>query len=139
MTAFDMNTMPRTSVRAIHALAARGPCRDASDASWLAPLSADPRLLFDWLNANLPIDPRKPLTVEDVAHVSLLPHEFAQIPADTLWCPYRRIAFRRAGGIEFWCSQFALPPLKELGGLRGRIAWKPTGNTAALFRRTGKP
>lgn len=95
--------------------------------------------LFDWLNANLPIDPKKPLTPHDVAHVSLMPHEFSQIPGETGWCAHRRITFRRAWGIEFWCSQWRLPELHGCAGLRGRIAWKMTGNTAALFRRPVGP
>jgi hypothetical protein len=91
--------------------------------------------LFSWLNANLPIKPGKPLTPQDVAHISLLPAEFSQIPADAEWCPHKRISFKRAYGMEFWLSRFALPEIREIAGLRGRIAWELTGNTAALFNR----
>lgn len=90
--------------------------------------------LFAWLNANLPVDARKPLAPHDVAHMSLMPMEFAQIPGETEWCAHRRVSYKRAHGIEFWLTQLELPALRSVAGLRGRIAWKLTGNTAALFK-----
>ncbi|KVP96506.1 hypothetical protein WJ97_11505 [Burkholderia ubonensis] len=90
--------------------------------------------LFAWLNANLPVDSRKPLAPQDVAHVSLVPAEFAQIPGESGWCAHRRVTFKRVHGIEFWLTQLQLPALRSVADLRGRIAWKLTGNTAALFR-----
>jgi len=90
--------------------------------------------LFAWLNTNLPVDPRKPLTPQDVAHVSVTPAEFAQIPGKPEWCEHRRVTFKRVRGIEFWLVELPLPALASVAGLRGRVAWKLTGNTAALFR-----
>lgn len=90
--------------------------------------------LFAWLNANLPVDQRKPLAPQDVAHVSLMPKEFAQIPGVTEWCAHRRVSYKRVHGIEFWLTQLELPELRTVAGLRGRIAWKLTGNTVALFK-----
>ncbi|WP_157639943.1 hypothetical protein [Burkholderia ubonensis] len=90
--------------------------------------------LFAWLNANLPVDPRKPLTPQDVAHVSLMQAEFEQVPGETGWCSHRRVTFKRSLGVEFWLTPLLLPELRSVAGLRGRIAWKLTGNTAAIFR-----
>ena len=95
--------------------------------------------LLVWLNNNLPVDPRKPLTLQDIAHVSLMTHEFAQLPGETVWCAYRRVAYRRAGGVEFWAQQLQLPELHHCADLRGRIVWEMTSNTAALFRRRPQP
>jgi hypothetical protein len=100
----------------------------------LLTLPASLEALFAWLNANLPVDPRYPLTRADVAHVSLMPHEFAEVPGETFWCEHRRITLRRAGGIEFWRSPLMLPELNALADLRGRFAWKLTRSTRALFR-----
>jgi hypothetical protein len=90
--------------------------------------------LFEWLNANLPLDPRKPLTPQDVAHISVSAGEFAQLPGNAQTCAYRRVSFKHAHGMEFWLTPYPLPSLRGVSDLRGRIAWKPTGNTAALFR-----
>lgn len=90
--------------------------------------------LFAWLNANLPVDPRKPLTPKDIAHVSLMQAEFMQIPGEVEWCEFRRVSFKRVQGIEFWLTPCQLPELRSVATLRGRIAWKLTGNSAALFR-----
>lgn len=115
------------------------PITEARDVKSLAPDGMEKMVegLFAWLNANLPTDPKKPLMPADVAHVSLMWHEFVQVPGETVWCPHRRVSIRRACGIEFWCSHLKLPELHggaAPAGLRGRIAWKLTGNTAALFR-----
>ena len=91
--------------------------------------------LFPWLNKNLPIKPDKLLGSEDVAHLSLTAEEFAQIPAVAQWCAHKRISFKRAYGVEFWLSKFDLPSIRVHADLRGRIAWRLTKNTAALFQR----
>lgn len=90
--------------------------------------------LFPWLNANLPIDPRKPLCEQDVAYIGLMADEFSQIPGAAQTCAWRRISFKRAYGVEFWLRPISLPPIRDVGDMRGRIAWKLTGNTGALFK-----
>lgn len=90
--------------------------------------------LFPWLNTNMPIDPRKPLCEQDVAHIGLMAHEFEQIPGAVQVCVWKRISFKRAYGVEFWLSPTALPPIQQVSDIRGRIAWKLTGNTGPLFK-----
>jgi hypothetical protein len=96
-----------------------------------------PRLLdemFPWLNSNLPVNPAKPLTAQDVAHISLTAAEFSLLPGEAMWCAHRRVSIKRYREMEFWLSNLNLPELQACEGLRGRVAWKLTGNTAPLFR-----
>lgn len=89
--------------------------------------------IFPWLNKNLPVNPAKPLTAQDVAHVSLTEHEFTLLPDEAQWCAQKRISFKQARGIEFWLCKLPLPPLKSCADLRGRFAWKLTANSKSLF------
>ncbi len=90
--------------------------------------------LIPWLNKNLPLDPKKPVTASDIAHISLTPAELDAIPTSDEYCEWRRARFKRFRGIEFWECRYALPPIAELSALRGRIAWMLTSSTAALFK-----
>ncbi|MDN8078789.1 hypothetical protein QZN30_05445 [Burkholderia multivorans] len=91
--------------------------------------------LMAWLNQNLPIDPKKPLVESDIAHIGLMPAEFAAIRAQEQRCPWRKVLFKQYIGVEFWQTAHKLPDVKTVGDLRGRIAWRPTSNTAALFKK----
>jgi hypothetical protein len=91
--------------------------------------------LLTWLNQNLPLDPKKPLSESDIAHLSLTTDELAEIPAPMEHCEWRRARFKRYLGIEIWECRYALPPIMEIASLRGRLAWKLTSSTAALFKR----
>jgi hypothetical protein len=96
------------------------------------------RLLADlipWLNQNLPLDPKKPVSTSDIAHISLTAIELDEIPAPDEYCEWRRARFKRFAGIELWECRYALPPITEQASLRGRIAWMMTSSTAALFKR----
>lgn len=107
----------------------------ARDRARIPPMLAG---LVDWCNANLPLDPKKPVTAADIAHVRLTAAEFSHVPGDaTPWCSWRKHFTQQAHGIEFWMTRQALPELRDIADLRGRIAWRLTGNTAALFRWRG--
>ena len=53
----------------------------ARDKARIPPMLAG---LVDWCNANLPLDPRKPVTAADIAHVSLTAAEFIHVPGQNL-------------------------------------------------------
>lgn len=92
--------------------------------------------LMAWLNQNMAIDPKKPLAESDIAHIGLTPDEFAEIPAPAQHCPWRKMPFKHFNGIEFWQTPYPVPAIRDVAGLRGRIAWRLTSSTAALFKET---
>jgi hypothetical protein len=90
--------------------------------------------LLNWLNQNLPLDPKKPVSATDIAHLAMTTDELAEIPAPDEYCEWRRARFKRYLGLELWECRYSLPPIEAMAGLRGRIAWKLTSSTAALFK-----
>lgn len=87
-----------------------------------------------WLNQNLPLDPKKPVSAEDIAHLALTVEEFATIPGVAERCPWKGVTYKQFADIELWECRYVLPAIADHAGLRGRIAWKLTSGTAAIFR-----
>lgn len=90
--------------------------------------------LIPWLNRNLPIDKTKPLTLEDVAYITVTAAELAAVPGEAIPDPWCRTSRKHYQGLTFWLSAYDLPPLTQHADLRRRIVWKPTGNTKAIFK-----
>ena len=89
--------------------------------------------LLSWLNANLPIDPRKPLQAEDIAYIRLGPAQFAEIPGDAEYCAFRGCTSKRYSGLTVWLSA-STPNHTSVAGLRGHIAYNCSGRTKPLFQ-----
>lgn len=86
-----------------------------------------------WANANKKIDPKKPLTKDDIAYVSLTQVEFNLLPVDPFWDSWVQAYFKQYEGVLYRFAVYDMPQITSPKDFVGRIAWRYTGNTAKMF------
>ena len=86
-----------------------------------------------WANANKKVDPKKPLTKEDVAYVSLTQIEFNVIPSEPFWDSWVQAYFKQYDGVLYRFYTYNMPEITGPEVFVRRIAWRYTGNTAKMI------